>query len=299
MQNAFDVKCDVLPEVPKQDPLWVDRPWFKRLKQVADLGMNTLMVGGAGSGKTCAAQEIAARRSVPFLRISLENVSNVREGLVGSRQIVAGPEGTKTVFVEGQLIGLSESKEGGVVLLDEINLVDPQKEALLHELLDQRSILVKEALGGKGRVVKIGMGVQFFAAANPTSGAFSGTQRLNAALVDRMAVIVVPPLNGSEITDIMAGWGVKKGTAIGSALTQFFVGAEQLSRKQGLRVQVSLRAMRRVVELLRSGFTVEEALTMGFVNASMALADNVGAEAIKGVVKAHFTKDMLESTAQI
>lgn len=294
-ENQFDIKCEHLPEIPKKDPNWVERPWLKEGLEYVDTE-NLLLIGAAGSGKTTGAEQIAAHLGRPFLKISMENTGTIKEGFFGSRQIVADEKGTRTVHVEAQFIGMCEGKDGGgVVLLDEFNMSEAVRLSFVHALLDNsRKFLLKEAFGGRGKVVELPDAVRFIVACNPTTAAFSGTFRLNAALVDRCRVIEVPPLAASEIKEIMKNRGITHKELL-QHLPTFFVKAAGLVENQNLRVQVSCRSLDRTLASLEKGVCLEDAIRKGLLTASLALGDKTGKDALEGLMRTCIPDSLLKA----
>lgn len=76
-----------------------------------------LMVGETGVGKTRIAQALAQTLSVPFYQINCHQTMCV-EDLLGYMR----PRGNTFVFQDGPLV--QAFKNGGLLLIDEINLVD-------------------------------------------------------------------------------------------------------------------------------------------------------------------------------
>lgn len=280
---GFDITCVAALEPPLVDPMWIRRQWFNDVKIWSDRGHNVLIVGPPGSGKTSGAQQLAAMLELPFIRLSLDNSRDLRE-IFGRWAIIVDGGASRTVFVHSLFLSMCLNPgKGAVVLLDEVNFVDPQRGALLHELLDNRRVFVKEANGGMGMVLEIPENIRFLLACNPPSAAFGGTQRMNAALGDRGATVVAPPIGKAMVNQLLKRWMVEKKLA--DALSRLFLQAEKLVRQQNLRIQVSIRSLRRIVDGINSGIPIRRAILQGLVNAAVVLGDNVGKDALTGLIR--------------
>jgi MoxR-like ATPase len=277
-----DLLCNDLPDLPAKDPRWISRHYFKRMQARLAQGCNALLIGPAGTGKTCAAKQHAAEQGLPFWRISLENSSSLRD-LFGRLSLVNAGSGPRTIFVESMFAALCRRQQGAVLLIDECNMADPQRSAPLHELLDDRTFLIREARGGIGRLLRIPQAVQFVLACNPPGAAFSGAQRMNAALVDRCAVLPVPPLTARDLDRIMKGWGVNDQEQR-RTLARIWTDCDRAARDQNLKIQVSIRALRRTIDGLSEGLSIRDAVAEGFTNASEALGDKAARAVIDGIL---------------
>jgi len=191
----------------------------------------------------------------------------------------------RTVFVESHFLALCQAQRGAVLLLDELNFLDNQKAAFLHELLDNRTVLVKEARGGRGRVISIPAAVKITLACNPPRAGFGGTQKLNAALADRSACINVPPLSLGEITQILVAWRVPQGSI--DKLAKLFSDITRIATEQSFKLQVSPRGLRRIVDLLDKGWAPGKAIEIGLTNAGILVGDAVAQQAIAQLLKVH------------
>ena len=146
---------------------------------------NVWLAGPAGAGKTTMPEQIAARAKRPFLRIAFQRAVEPAD-LIGGNGLVNGA----TVWVDGVLTRAIRMP-GTVILLDEITFAPPGLAAALQTLLDNRELQLPT-----GELVKCADGVTFVCADNTRgfgdeSGLYAGTHQANAALVDRMARLIV------------------------------------------------------------------------------------------------------------
>lgn len=106
----------------------------------AKRGANVLLVGPTGSGKTLLASEVAFRLALPLVRVELHSGLETAD-LTGSWVRRRG----EWAFAESPLV--AAMREGGVVLLDEIDSAPPALLARLHGLLDARALTLAEHSG--------------------------------------------------------------------------------------------------------------------------------------------------------
>ena len=139
---------------------------------------NVLLVGECGSGKTHFARHFAYKKKLPYKRINL-NGATTPEDLIG--QFV--PNGSERTFkwVDGWLTRFM--RNGGVFVLDEINMAHADILAILNSVLDsERTLVITQK---DGEVVKANQ--KFFCIATMNLN-YEGTKPLNEALKDRFTL---------------------------------------------------------------------------------------------------------------
>lgn len=154
---------------------------FRSIVSLSKAGVvtNVLLTGAAGTGKTSIAEQFAAKMNYRFLKMDCSLVRESRHWF-GDRTASGG-----NIYWDRSLFAEAVSEGGGlVVLLDEISRASPLVLNGLLPLLDHtRSTYLEEIKD----VLTVGPSVFFFATAN-IGGQFSGTHRLDAALVDRFDI---------------------------------------------------------------------------------------------------------------
>ena len=153
--------------------------YFKS-KKVLGRRANVLLVGETGTGKTHMARNLAFQLKVPYMRIPLSGGSTV-EDLLG--QWCQGEEKGKLVWVDGLVTRFV--RNGGILVLDEVNGCPNEVKFVLHPLLDDER---KVVLTGKdGEVVRAHP--DLFVVATMNEG-YEGTQDLNLAFGDRWDSVI-------------------------------------------------------------------------------------------------------------
>jgi len=94
-----------------------------------------LLYGPTGTGKTSIAEQIAARISMPFLRVSGHGQMEVSE-LLGSTQVKTDPESNTPITVHCDTDVTLAAKYGGLLVLDEVFRIPSHCLMALQSLLE-------------------------------------------------------------------------------------------------------------------------------------------------------------------
>lgn len=156
---------------------------------------NVLLVGGTGTGKTSCIVQLASRINQTVLRVNFNGETRMSDFL-GKMQVLDG----QTVWTDG-ILPLA-MRHGHWLILDEIDFADPSVLSLLHPVLEDDPCLVLKE--NNGEVIKPHPDFRIFGTANSIgamqdrSGAYTGTNQMNDAFLDRWNVILVPNLSPKE-----------------------------------------------------------------------------------------------------
>jgi MoxR-like ATPase len=155
-------------------------PYLGRMLVNARLGLNTLLVGPAGCGKTMAAEQLAESLALPFGHLCL--TAGASETWLFGRQ-------TPTGFVNGAFAEMYET--GGVFLLDEFDAADPNTLLAINTALANAHLYNPIS----GKTIARHANFHCVAAANTTGrggdAIYTGRARLDAATLDRFCVVEV------------------------------------------------------------------------------------------------------------
>lgn len=143
---------------------------------------NVRLNGPAGCGKTTTAMEFAARHNRPLLVMDCPNVREPRDWF-GFKTI--DPK-TGSIVWHKSLFSKMVQTDNAVVVLDEINRLNPMICNTLLPLLDGRRSTYLEEAGSK---INVGKGVVFFATTNE-GREFTGTTSLDLANSDRFSNLI-------------------------------------------------------------------------------------------------------------
>ena len=142
---------------------------------------NVLITGPTGSAKTTLVYAAAHRAGLPVVNVPCNGAAEPRQFIGGWTPTVDG----KFDFVPGDLV--KAVQHGGIIYLDEVNMLPPKIAAFLHGLLDRRRTLtLPEAKGSTFPTeVRAHPDCQVIAALNPS---YHGTRPLNQAFRNRFAI---------------------------------------------------------------------------------------------------------------
>ncbi|MHA1437871.1 MAG: AAA family ATPase [Promethearchaeota archaeon] len=234
-----------------------------------------VLIGEAGTGKTHAVRQYASKKSLPFLRVACDDSAVLKE-FIGRREIINGT----TYFRTGLLVELLQRPS--VILFDEFNALNASRLFFLHELLDNRRIFLKDA--DEGKIINVHADCKIFLACNYNNARYVGTNRINVALADRCVTVDVPLFNIEDL-DTVFDTGRDDMT---QALKRFYVDTLRVIREQNLRLVFSIRAVRRIVEGIRKGDDIRDAVKYGFYNVAIATATVKERDAIEQIARVCF-----------
>ncbi|KDN94637.1 AAA family ATPase [Hydrogenovibrio marinus] len=168
--------------VEKNENFVFEKDVVKQILFALKEGINILMWGDAGAGKTDMVEQISCRLNRPAFIISLGEESSMRQ-LIGGFTMAGGDSPWK----DGALLEAIRTPYA-TIGLDEINMAMPGVVAMLNHLLQKKEIIIPET----GEVVPCAEGVSFMATSNTNmgideSGLFEGSQNQNAATRSRFA----------------------------------------------------------------------------------------------------------------
>jgi MoxR-like ATPase len=152
------------------------------IKTCFDAHLNVLLVGESGTGKNAAVKAFCEKYGLTYHRISLNGASTV-EDMIGTKEL---EQGLNTSFRDG--IVTYAVRNGGVVVLDEVNAAAPEQMFVIHQLLDADRTLTLTQTGEGGE--RIQAHKNFFCVATMNPSSYAGTRELNKAFLDRFDVVL-------------------------------------------------------------------------------------------------------------
>ncbi len=158
------------------------------------MGMNVLLTGPTGSGKTVLAESLSHLFNQPMFSVNC-SVDLDAEALLGHKTI-AYEEGKQQIeFVPGPVV--QAMKDGAFLYIDEINMTNPDTLPILHGMLDHRRRITNPFTS---EVITAKPGFNVIAAINE---GYIGTTPLNEALKNRFVVIRVPYIEGEQLKRVI------------------------------------------------------------------------------------------------
>lgn len=148
-------------------------------------GDGLYITGSTGCGKTSLIEQVCARLHYPIQSFTCGGSTEFMD-LIGQWVINKG----QTVWMDGCLT--KAMKEGHVLILNEIDLVDPAELANMNAILEGAPLVISQL---NGAVIQPHPAFRVVATANSNgsgdSGLYSGVMRQNLAFMDRFSVIKV------------------------------------------------------------------------------------------------------------
>ena len=220
-----------------------------------------MMIGPSGYGKTSIPQQKAQDWNMEFLRWDCATVRDPEE-FFGFRGAVDGSTMTEegeTFFAESEFTKVVEAGNC-IIVLDELNRIDPYISNILFPLLDHAG-----RTSVAGHEVVVGPNVMFFATVN-LGFQFTGTFTLDTALTNRFAAKILVNALPSNIEEeiLVARGGVN--TPMAHKIVKLMQGLRGLNNKDQLSVDASTRVSIQISELVGAGLDLKSALVYVVIN---------------------------------
>ena len=269
------------PLTPKPNPRHVFPAWAGRALPAwwcmpPALGGGLYICGPSGCGKSSSIREWCARTGTPLFQVTANGRLEFPD-LVGHVSLESdGNGGTKTSFVHGPLA--RAMRDGGVFLLDELDLLDPAVCAGLNGVLDGSPLVIPE---NGGEVIMPHELFRFAATGNSKgrgddTGAYAGVAVQNAALLDRFTCIEADWLpRRAEQVVVGSVPGALKGAELDRLFD--FVGAVRSAQARdgamGIQKPLTTRSLLRFSAYLGAYAKLPAARLNGMAPAAAAMMD--------------------------
>ncbi|WP_435064178.1 AAA family ATPase [Halobaculum sp. EA56] len=215
-----------------------------------ELGMNVVLKGNPGVGKSFLIRYLCAQTNRPLYRMTLSETT-YREDLVGHLHLVSGENGeTVTQWVDGPLT--RAAREGGILLLDEINAADANTVAALNSVMESRGTRTL-TIPQTGEQITPHEEFRVAATANP---GFQGTYELNDAFEDRFRHIELEYLPVDVEVDLV----LEQSTLDGgrreeiTRLVEFAGRLREAYREGELSTPITTRELVRIAQFMTDDF---------------------------------------------
>lgn len=262
--RVLDVRSLAAPEGVK---VTGQHPLFEKVLRLVAAGVNVLLVGPAGCGKTHLAEQVAAALGRSFGALSL--TAGTTESALTGRLLPSG-EGGRFGYFASPFVRLYEG--GGVFLFDELDAADPNMLLIVNSALANGHIEI-EARAVDGLATRIARHAEccLLGAANTfgtgASAQYVGRGALDAATVDRWYVIEMtydPMFEASLFggsTNALPVWTAAPEASLAAdvkALGDWVLALRAKAGQGGLRRIVSSRMIQKAVLARRAGVAVAE-----------------------------------------
>jgi len=178
--NRFVFSPDLMNMVPKDNPPFLDNGehYVERIARALSLFKQCALIGPSGTGKTHIVYLLSEIAGLPMWEINCGLQTSVFD-LFG-RYVGLG----KGNWIDG--IITSWCRYGGILYLDEANMMKQDVTTRLNPLLDQRGHLVLTEKDNE--IIQRHKDAFLIISMNPVSTEFAGTKPINAAMRRRMSV---------------------------------------------------------------------------------------------------------------
>ena len=216
-------------------------------------GANLLLVGPKAAGKNILAESLALLLGRPAWNVSF-HIDVDASYLIGMDTFKGG----EVQFRPGPVHECAS--QGGVCILDEINMARNEALAVLHSLLDHRRRL--EVPGYEQ--LYLHPAARFIATMNY---GYAGTRELNEALLSRFVVLHLPVPGEEELLGLLTYEFPDLRQETGRMLAELFIDIRKKYEEKEISGRaLDLRGLLDALRLIRLGLTAGEALAMGLVN---------------------------------
>jgi hypothetical protein len=255
----------------------VEKGTFEILKHNIEFGLNTMLIGATGTGKTEVVANIAKVFDVPLTIFDMGTMTDPVMGLVGTHVITVENGVTKSEFKRSRFSELIQ--QPGIILLDEISRAGAMANNLLFPCLDFRRELPMEYSFHDTTPVPVHPQCVFFSTANMGSQ-YTGTHKLDRALLDRFMLIEVDSIKQSDIIQTLESEFPKIAKTKIKKLVDVFTKINKEHDEFKISFNLSVRHLKTIAKLVANGFTIYD----GYVALCKGLGSQEGLKAIKSIL---------------
>lgn len=229
--------------------------WYLLVRNLVN-GVNTLIVGPTGSGKTSILKIAAEKIRKAFKVYDMGSMYDPVSGLLGVHRL---SEGGVSVFDYAQFT--QDVQEEGILLLDELSRAPVTTNNILFPCLDDRRSLPVEIAGTSDkRQIPVHEDCCFVATAN-IGAEYTGTMSMDKALVNRFFPIeldYLPPSHEQKVLQIRTGIDVADSVNV----VKVAENVRNMFKRQEVSSSISTRETLMTAELISDGWSVMKALEL-------------------------------------
>lgn len=256
----------------------VSEGMYAVLKRNILRNVNTLLLGPTGVGKTELVSNIAQSLDIPLTIFDMGTMTDPIMSLVGNHVIKMTDGITTSTFVNSRFSEVIQKP--GIVLLDEISRAVVTSNNLLFPCLDFRRELPMEYSFENNEPIKVHPQCVFIATAN-LGGQYTGTHKLDRALLDRFMVIELDPLKSTEVKRALKTSYKSLSADIINEAVKTYVDINKAHSEFTISFSLSLRHLKMICELVEDGFTLYDS----FYIVCKGIGGPDGAKALETIFK--------------
>jgi nitric oxide reductase NorQ protein len=179
-QTTFTFSPDITELIPRDTPPYLDNGehYVERIARALSFFRQCALIGPSGTGKTHIVYLVAELAGLPLWEINCGLQTSVFD-LFG-RYVGLGKEN----WIDGLIT--SWCRSGGILYLDEANMMKQDIATRLNPILDQRGHMVLTEKDNE--IIQRHNDAFLIISMNPVSSEFAGTKPINAAMRRRMSV---------------------------------------------------------------------------------------------------------------
>ena len=248
-----------------------------------DKKINTLILGPTGYGKTELVYHMAAHLDIPVTIFDMGTMTDPIMGLVGTNTIQVESGTTVSKFIKSRFSAAIQKP--GIILLDELSRASLQANNLLFPCLDFRRELSMEYAFNDSEPIHIHPECVFFATANIGSQ-YSGTNKMDRALLDRFVLLEMDTLSQSQMLDILKFSYPTIAYPDLTTLVSIYEKINAANEAYTISFGLSFRHLKVLAAFVQDGFTIYDA----YYTLCKGLAGKEGLKSIESILSDHKVK---------